>query len=79
MVTASLKEQIISQLDDLTPEQQQQVLDFTQRLRHATPPGGISGDELWERAHTTGFSSDDLAEIAQAIEEGCERIDWDGW
>ena len=76
--TASLTQQILNQLDKLTPEQQQQVLDFAYSLRTALPPG-TPGDVLLKRMDSFEFGPGDLDEIAQAIEEGCERIDWDEW
>ena len=68
----SVKEQIIHELDNLTPEQQQQVLDLARELQGALPPG-IPGEVLLARAREINFDPEDLKEIADAIEEGCER------
>ena len=78
MNTTSVKEQIVSQLDKLSEEQQQQVLEFTHRLQRTLPPG-MPGEVLIARAREINFDPQDLAEMAQAIEEDCERIDWDEW
>jgi hypothetical protein len=78
MNTTSVKEQIVSQLDKLSEEQQQQVLEFSQRLPSTLPPP-IPGEVLIARAREINFDPQDLAEMAQAIEEDCERIDWDEW
>jgi hypothetical protein len=78
MATIPIREQIISQLDRLSPEQQKQLLDYSLSLQRQGPPG-IPGHELIARAREINFSSEDLAEITQAIEEDCERIDWDEW
>ena len=79
MATPSIKEQLLSEIDKLSPEQQKKVLEFTYKLRSSSLPPGIPGEVLLERAREINFDPEDLAEIAAAIEEGCERIDWDGW
>lgn len=76
MATLSVTQQILTQLERLTPEQQQQVLDFAQGLAR---PVGESGDELIRSAQGLDFSPEDLAEMAQAIEEDCENINPDAW
>lgn len=78
MTTMPIREQIISQLDRLSPEQQRQLLDHSLSLQQRRPPG-IPGDELIARAREINFSPEDLAEIIQAIDEDCERIDWNEW
>ncbi|MBI5960903.1 MAG: hypothetical protein HY866_19345 [Chloroflexi bacterium] len=78
MVTLTVKEQIVRQLDSLTQEQQQRVLDFATHLQSSFPPG-IPGEVLAARAREVNFDPADLAEIAEAIEEGCERIDHGEW
>jgi hypothetical protein len=42
-------------------------------------PKGISGREYLERTKDIHISPDDLELLRQAIEEECERMDWDGW
>lgn len=71
-----VREQIISQLDRLAPDQQRQVLDFVNGL---TRPRGESGDDIIRAAQGLGFSSQDLAEMERAIEEDCEQVNPDGW
>ncbi len=78
MATTPIRDQIINQLDRLSAEQQKQVLDYSLSLQQKRPPG-IHGDELIARARVINFSPEDLAEITQAIEEDCERIDWNEW
>lgn len=80
MTSGSIKEQIIVELDHLSPDQQQQILEYARAIQStAGLPQGIPGDVLLTRAYEINFSSEDLAEIENAIEEDCERIDWDGW
>jgi hypothetical protein len=74
----SLKDQIIDELDKLTPDQQEKLLNFTKRLQ-ATSPTPTSGDLLLAHIDTFSFDPNDLDEIAKAIEEGCEKVDLDGW
>ena len=78
MTGVSLRDQIISQLDRLSPEQQQLILDYTRSLLGQLPQG-IRGEELIALAHEINFTPEDLDEIIRAIEEDCGRIDWDGW
>jgi hypothetical protein len=73
MAALTVKEQIMRQLDLLTLEQQQRVLEFAAHLQ--TPlPSGIPGEALLTRAREINFDPLDLAEMAEAIEEGCERV-----
>jgi hypothetical protein len=76
MVTLSVKEQIIQQLDTFTVEQQQQVLAFTRELLR---PHGEPGQVMLERTQAVYISPDDLEKMQQAIEEEGERIDADEW
>jgi hypothetical protein len=80
MTTPSLKEQIIAELDNLSPEQQRQMLEYARGLgQQSTLPPGIPGEVLITRAKEINFAPEDLEEIARIIEEDCERIDWDEW
>lgn len=72
----SIKEQIIAQLDRLTPEQQQRVLDYTQAI---TRPPGETGQNFLDATRDIHISTADLDTMKAAIEEACERIDWDEW
>ena len=76
MASVSLKEQIMSQLDRLTAEQQKLVLSYTKAL---TRPRGISGKEFIERTRDIHIDPEDLRQMEQAIEEEFERIDLDEW
>lgn len=78
MATEPIRDEIMRQLDRLSPQQQRELLTYALRLQSKLPPG-IPGEELVRRAGEINFPPDDLAEIARAIEEDCERIDWDGW
>jgi hypothetical protein len=76
--TVSLKEELLKEFDQLSLEQQKEAVILVKRLRNPLPPG-IPGEVLLARMGTFKFEPGDLEEMARAIEEGCERIDWDGW
>jgi hypothetical protein len=70
------REEIVARIDKLSPEMQEQVLRFVASLGVAAP-AGESGTAL---RHFSG-SLDTLSacEIAQAVEEHCERVDAGEW
>jgi chromosome segregation and condensation protein ScpB len=57
-------------------ERQRQVLRFAEALVQAEPKG-VTWKELARFAGC--IPKDQLRQMAEAIEEGCERIDVDGW
>ena len=69
-----IREQIIEQVDRLDDPQRRQVLDFARRL---TTPMGTPGRKLLHFAGS--IEATDLAAMAQAIEEGCEKVDPNAW
>jgi hypothetical protein len=76
MINPSLQREILSELDKLGSEQQQQVLDFARTLTKMTSKG-ISGQELLSLAGT--IELDDLAVMAKAIEDDCEQVHLSEW
>jgi hypothetical protein len=72
----NLEEEICEHLQQLSLEQQQQVLGFV-RAFGATKVRGMPGQTLLRFAGTINAS--DLTTLAQAIEEGCEHIHAEGW
>ncbi|MBN2305406.1 MAG: hypothetical protein JXQ72_13050 [Anaerolineae bacterium] len=76
METVSLKDQIVQTLDDMTLDQLRRVLAYTQQMKSNLPPG-TPGEVLLAHMDSFQFEPGDLEEMTQAIEEGCERIDWD--
>lgn len=77
-MTLSLREEILNQIDRLTPDQQREVLDFVLSLEEGLPEG-IPGRDMAARAIAINFPHEDLEEISRAIEEDCETIDWESW
>jgi len=78
-MATSLRNQIIHELDQLTDAQQEQLLDIARRLQQSPLPPGTPGAVLVEHMGTFDFAPGAVDEMMHAIEEGCERIDWDGW
>jgi len=76
MANASIKSEIVEQLDALPHELQQQVLDFARALT-LTAPKGVPGKQLLRFAGA--IQRDDLQAMSQAIEAGCERVNLDEW
>lgn len=76
MKTHSIRKQIADQIDQLPTEMQQRVLGYAHALASGRPKG-ISGEVLAQVAGT--LRKRDAAEMRRAIEEGCERIDPNGW
>jgi hypothetical protein len=71
-----LAEQVLDQLQALPLKQQRRVLEFARALAASTP-AGVQGKTLVPFA---GYiPADELEELEQLIDEGCERIDPNGW
>ena len=79
MATPTVKEQIIDELDRLTPSQQAHLLGVARQLQRTPLPPGTPGEVLIEHMDRFTFAPGALDEMMRAIEEDCERIDWDGW
>ncbi len=75
-MSASLIDEIVNQLKVLPDESQRRVLEFTCNLAVSTPQG-TPGWKLLEFAGS--ISPEDLQAMTDAIEQGCEQIDWNEW
>ncbi len=76
---ATIEEQLIARVRSLSPTQQQQILTQLQKAappQTGTPPG-VPGT-AWKQ-FAGSISPEDLGLMEQAIEEGCEKVDADGW
>lgn len=71
-----IKQEILKRLDQLPPQLQRQVLEFSQGLALSVPKGG-PGVDLLRFAGVLG--DEDAKAITEAIEEGCERVDSNEW
>jgi len=76
MTNTTLTQQIIEQLNRLTPDQQQKILNYARGLGR---PRGTPGKEFIERTKDIHIDPEDLRLMEQAIEEEFERIDLDEW
>ncbi len=71
-----IDEEIREQLEQLPAAQQRQVLDFARALA-AKKRRARAGQTLSQFGGT--IAKEDLAQIVQAIEEGCEQVNPDEW
>ncbi len=76
MVQPAIKEQILNDLDRLTPEQQAHAAELVHGLVSPLPKGA-SGRDLLRFAGTMDDKS--AREMTEAIQAGCERVDLDEW
>jgi hypothetical protein len=76
MVLPAVKEQILNDLDRLSPELQRRAADLVHGLVSPLPKG-TSGRELLRFAGT--LDDESAREMNEAIEQGCERVDLDAW
>ena len=72
MTDSTIAEQIIQELDRLSVELQQRVLDFA-RAMALSRPKGVPGRSLLRFAGT--IEADDLKAMSEAIKAGCEQVD----
>lgn len=64
MAAERLKDQLLEQFDNLSPEQQRHLVEFAQSLA-ASRPRGVAGRDLLSFAGT--IDADDLRRMADAI------------
>ena len=77
MTEGSFEQELLGHAQQLSAEKQQRLLNYARVLAKTRPVKGESGPGIIQ---STGlFPTKDLDEMAQAIEEDCERIDWGGW
>lgn len=74
MSHATIKREIVRQLDHMSPELQIRVLDFAQAL---VQPKGVPGKQLLRFAGV--LKEEDVHFMTQAIEEGCEQVEISEW
>ena len=75
-MNSNLHSELNVELCKLPIEQQFQALEFARTLTRAKVHG-VKGQDLLRFAGT--IESEDLATIAQTIEEGCEKVNLDEW
>ena len=73
-MTKTVKDEILEEVARMDAPRQQKVLDFARRL---TMPAGTPGRELMR--FVGSIDAADLEAMSQAIQEGCEKIEPNGW
>lgn len=73
---AALERELLERFSMVGPDQRRQVLEYARAVSEA-PVRGVPGAALQRFAGT--MSAEDAREMKAAIEEGCERVDPDGW
>ncbi len=75
----TLQGELLSYLGRLGADDQARVVDFARSLADPSRPKkiGVPGKDLLKFAGT--IPHEDLEEMKQIIEEGCERIDLNEW
>lgn len=76
MATPTINDQINDYLRGMSEDEQRRILEFVRAISGATPRG-IPGSDFIR--NLPRIPAEDLEEMKRAIEEGCERIDEDGW
>ena len=76
MIDTNVQGELLKQLEKLSPAKQRQVLDFAAGLADAPMPVPEGKDFL---AIVGTLPPEDAEEMLKAIEEGCEKVDLDGW
>ena len=74
MVQPAIKEQILNDLNRLSPKLQERAAELVHGLV-SLPPRGASVEDLMKVAGT--LDDESAREMMRAIEEGCERVDPD--
>ncbi len=73
---SAMEKELLKQLEQLGPEEQRQVLDFARTLA-TCKQCGTPGESLIRFGGS--IDAADLAIMAEAIEQGCERVNPDEW
>jgi len=72
-----LENEILNVVHRLNAEDQQKILDFARNLPARSRPRGVPSSRLLKFGGL--FPKEDWEEIMNAIEEDCERINYDEW
>jgi hypothetical protein len=75
-MSLSIVDQVVEQLKVMPLPLQWQVLKFAQTLVNFKIQG-VPGQQLLRFAGT--IPSNDLQLMREAIEQGCEQVDWNEW
>ncbi len=75
----ALREQLLAEFEHLTPDQQAHLLGVARVLRQSHLPPATPGEVLLAAQDRFTFAPGEVEAMMQAIEEGCENIDPEGW
>ena len=76
MRTTTVKKEILVHLEKMPEPLQRQVLGYIHRLESKTTRGEPGRNIL---GFAGAIPTDDLKSMAEAIENGCEKVDADEW
>lgn len=76
MIKRSVADEVMDELRRLDKGERRQVLEYARSLGRSSR-NGVSGEALLE--HFGAWSDEEANAIAEAIEEGCERVNLDAW
>lgn len=76
MVLQAVRQQILSDLERLSPEQQQRAAELVHALIEPLPEGASIESLL---ALAGSLDDESAREMIEAIEQDCERTEADGW
>ena len=76
MIKRSVTDEVVEELGRLGEGERRRVLEYARSLSRV-PPKGVSGEALLK--HFGAWSEEEADAIAEAIEEGCERVNLDAW
>ncbi|MEI8371624.1 MAG: hypothetical protein WCJ35_02195 [Planctomycetota bacterium] len=74
MIDEYVRSELLKKVELLSPPLQQQVLDYTSTLVSEAGKGKKDFLALWGTLDLVAAE-----EMIRAIEEGCEKVDLDGW
>jgi hypothetical protein len=77
VIDATLKNQLLEEIERLSPEQLARVYQYKQTLAPAPMRRGATIDELLSLAGTVDDES--ARQMTAAIEEACEQVDSSEW
>jgi hypothetical protein len=80
MTMDSVRDRLLDELNHLTPVQQEKLLDYARQMQQgSTLPPGTPGKIWLAKMDEFEYDPEAVNDMMRAIDEDCERIDWDGW
>jgi hypothetical protein len=76
MLDAKIQEELLKEVEQLSPALQRRVLDYARAMVESTPQG-TPGRDLLQFAGI--MSPEEADEFLRGIEEDCERVDPNEW